>query len=1090
MKRFTTLMIMLALLLTLSNISSAQGTWTNFKNPNIYYGIAVQGDYVWSGTPEGLMKLDTRDMTHEIITIEDTRLYTGVGAGSIAISHDGDIWTSTVVTGYGISRYDGESWTEFTQDVMHPSHRLTQATAYSIAFGPDGVVWAATGGVICRYDGDSWTEFTGEDGLPDFDYVTIAVDSDGVLWAVLIWIIDEESGKFGSTLVGYDGIVWTTHTDDILNDVVLVSLDIDSAGVKWVGTSENGVISYDGNDWKIFTTDDGLANNNMNLTAIGPENDVWAVSTWVEVEWVEADEDSVYFLKRALSMYDGEKWEVFSAADESLPGSPVHDMTVGPDGVVWISAVNCLFRFDGEKWTTFTTEGGPGYGVSPMVFIDRDGVLWAGTSSEGIYRYDGNTWKIFTTDDGLASNYVNTIAFAPDGTVWAATDDGISRFNGTTWESFVCDEDTLLNNVTCLAIDSDGVAWCGTPVGLLSFDGTTWKTYEEEKILSEKPVSAVAVGPDGIVWAGTIYLEEVEGRNLRYMTIMRYDGETWVRTETSQFLGVSPSIMTIVFDPDGEPWAGFASGILRYDGESWKTEVFNTGYGNSIAFGTDGLIWSTSDEGVTYYDGERWREYTDNDGLADNNVSSIAITPDGKIWAGTALGLSRFEPQPESSNLWAKHTIGFGKLPQKVGMLTPAPDGVVWALVNKDGAFRYDGETWTGYNTENGLPSIDIYATSLGPDGAVWIATKLGIATFDGENWTTYTTADGLPNNRTTSLAIGPDGVVWAGIYRGGVCRFDGKTWKAYTEDDGMVYGDNGVELVALGLDGAVWTGSRSGVSRFDGTTWVSYTEDDGVVIGRSKVYFLTAGPDGSVWFGTSRNGLYRYDGATWTNVDISLGVNSVTAKGSITFAPDGALWVATTSGVNKFDGETWTVYTEKDGLAPGGVVSIAFEPDGTAWLAATGGVTRFDGKTWGVFTEHNGLYSRDVHSIAVGTDGKVWCGEKGVVSLLKGLGGVGVESMESLPSEFVIRGNFPNPFNLSTTICFAIPRETVVNLVIYNIMGQKIRTLVTDRRAAGLHYVRWDGRDDSGTAVSSGIYFTYLTAGKKAVSNRMMLLK
>jgi flagellar hook assembly protein FlgD len=64
------------------------------------------------------------------------------------------------------------------------------------------------------------------------------------------------------------------------------------------------------------------------------------------------------------------------------------------------------------------------------------------------------------------------------------------------------------------------------------------------------------------------------------------------------------------------------------------------------------------------------------------------------------------------------------------------------------------------------------------------------------------------------------------------------------------------------------------------------------------------------------------------------------------------------------------------------------------------------------------------------------------------------------------------------------------VHLQIYNIVGQVVRTLVADRQAAGRYQVRWDGMDDRGAAVSSGIYFYQITAGKFQDVKRLMLLK
>lgn len=93
-------------------------------------------------------------------------------------------------------------------------------------------------------------------------------------------------------------------------------------------------------------------------------------------------------------------------------------------------------------------------------------------------------------------------------------------------------------------------------------------------------------------------------------------------------------------------------------------------------------------------------------------------------------------------------------------------------------------------------------------------------------------------------------------------------------------------------------------------------------------------------------------------------------------------------------------------------------------------------------------------------------------------------------PDEFALLQNYPNPFNPSTNISFSLPDAAEVTLEIYNVLGQKIVTLVNAYYEAGEHVVQWDGRDAVGSSVSSGIYFYRLTAGTAVTSKKMMLLK
>ncbi len=90
----------------------------------------------------------------------------------------------------------------------------------------------------------------------------------------------------------------------------------------------------------------------------------------------------------------------------------------------------------------------------------------------------------------------------------------------------------------------------------------------------------------------------------------------------------------------------------------------------------------------------------------------------------------------------------------------------------------------------------------------------------------------------------------------------------------------------------------------------------------------------------------------------------------------------------------------------------------------------------------------------------------------------------------FALNQNYPNPFNLSTEIAFQVPVESKVKLRIYNTRGRLVRSLIDGIRNKGLYTIHWDGKDQSGNEVASGIYFYKLTAGDFTSVKKMVLLK
>jgi subtilisin family serine protease len=115
------------------------------------------------------------------------------------------------------------------------------------------------------------------------------------------------------------------------------------------------------------------------------------------------------------------------------------------------------------------------------------------------------------------------------------------------------------------------------------------------------------------------------------------------------------------------------------------------------------------------------------------------------------------------------------------------------------------------------------------------------------------------------------------------------------------------------------------------------------------------------------------------------------------------------------------------------------------------------------------------------------WVNTKGVTYNCIGTNG---KLAAGVVSEFSVSQNYPNPFNLATEFTLSLPAETNVNFVIYNIAGQKVKTLVNDHMSAGTHTITWDGTNENGNVVSSGIYFYRLVADENMVTKKMILMK
>ncbi len=368
-----------------------------------------------------------------------------------------------------------------------------------------------------------------------------------------------------------------------------------------------------------------------------------------------------------------------------------------------------------------------------------------------------------------------------------------------------------------------------------------------------------------------------------------------------------------------------------------------------------------------------------------------------------------------------------------------SPSGEVWSFLRQSGSYwspvRFDGHAWNVVTDEKGNAPKFMFAMTpyvFDAAGNVLAGFDGGVAKFDGRNWTIYNES---PTGNAYSLAIAPNGDLWYGSDYAMIFRMHDGVWTQFKMDEVF----NWVQSIAVTSDGTVWAG-------------------------------LT-GAD-----------CYRFDGASWSKRGPQGGHSMIVDR-------DGVLWAAVNGGIARFDGTAWVTNQPADPPENMWIQSLAAGWDDAIWVATSAGAYRFRDGEWTHYTTDNGLPSNTVRHIAASSNGQVWFAtDKGLV--LMDTRATSVEEKQTAPISFSIRGNAPNPFNPSTTISFSLPSPGRAELSVYSITGQKIRALLSGPMTAGTHSAVWDGRDDAGEMVSSGVYLTQLRSGKQVSSGKMLLMK
>ncbi|MBN1291510.1 MAG: T9SS type A sorting domain-containing protein [Candidatus Latescibacteria bacterium] len=246
----------------------------------------------------------------------------------------------------------------------------------------------------------------------------------------------------------------------------------------------------------------------------------------------------------------------------------------------------------------------------------------------------------------------------------------------------------------------------------------------------------------------------------------------------------------------------------------------------------------------------------------------------------------------------------------------------------------------------------------------------------------------------------------------------------------------------------------------FDGSNWRRITDIDDIT--NNSIVDINIDKKGHVWFAVTNNTVWCYDGNKWHNhspENVSIQSSDI----EILFDSNEDTWITHTSeGILHYQNGSWI---SNDWLNLYRSYDYTFSPDGKLYSCSQA----YDSfmSSYGGFYYPGGLqyYTFD-------TQTKV------------------VEQKTNLPVELSVLIIFPNPFNPSTAISYTLSKAGYTELVIYSISGQKIRTLVDNYQTPGNHSVIWNGRDDNGRAVSSGIYISQLKFGDSIVTGKMLLIK
>jgi ligand-binding sensor domain-containing protein len=260
------------------------------------------------------------------------------------------------------------------------------------------------------------------------------------------------------------------------------------------------------------------------------------------------------------------------------------------------------------------------------------------------------------------------------------------------------------------------------------------------------------------------------------------------------------------------------------------------------------------------------------------------------------------------------------------------------------------GGAWITYDTADGMASNMVNCIEVDKNNIKWIGTTKGLCKFDGTNWTIYDTSNSdIPSDNVSAVFMDKQGYLWVGTRNSGIARFGQGTWQGYEmkAGSGGYYAGDKVHAVIQDNAGDIWVGAE----------------------GEYRT---------SPYAGYYGHGLARYNNTSWTIYN-SILTHSIYHVQDFSLGPNGELWAAVhgvfilyrimvDGRLLRYENGQWTTYTRSNsGLPQNDCNALAHDRNNVLWIGTDSkGIVKYDGLTWEVMDDYDGLIDTNVNAIAV----------------------------------------------------------------------------------------------------------------------------
>ena len=660
-----------------------------------------------------------------------------------------------------------------------------------------------------------------------------------------------------------------------------------------------------------------------------------------------------------------------------------------------------------------------------------------------LHIFDGNSWVKFPRDTiefGLNPPFINDSS----GNLYFVDSSGdlVVGNNGLVTGRFPADMVYPLVGAFSPAGELYMASYHNTKGGIYRFDRTSVTQVKNCRSRS------IAFDQAGTLWTACIEPGESS------MKLLSYDGIAW-HDHTGNIESVSNDL-TVQAAPDGAVWVNNLGRYTIYRNGEWSSH--NGGRSPMyLCFDDAGGVWGYNNPSVYRLSGDgQWTvSFTMNTGTL-NMPFSLAVTGDLRIWTFNANTVYSYSLNGNA--IWTALDIPYDLGSNIVTCLEYTPDGrlicghglrdVMFHDSEQKGVSILEDYGWYNYNRADSLRFLNVYEIENLSGNELAVYTDSGFKLYDGSFWSR---PDSLFVSDETSMDYDDNSILWIGTIEHGLHEYNFMSyypvWYPSMDVSDHIYVSN---IYVNTFNKIVYMHDHFfSIISFDTNTktWEKVMSKD------FDVSDFVVDDDGFIWAARKDN-LVRWTGERWDNI-ISEDTQEEIALRKARFIErddDGRLWASGFDNTGFYENGIWHRFPELTGTA-----SDAF-------------ARYIDGRmAFNAFNEDRTVFY-------------------GVYEFYPGSPvGFAYEKPENID---LMVSAFPNPFNAATSISFTISRPERVEITVYSITGQRVKTIASRHFTAGNGRVVWNTENERGEPAGSGIYFYRVRAGNAVKSGKMLLLR